>query len=258
MNDTFILGEKSFSSRLILGTGKFASAGAMLEALNGANAEMITVALRRVDLNNPDDNILSVIDRTKYIILPNTSGAQNADEAIRLARLARRSGISDWIKLEVTPDPHYLLPDGNETLKAAEILVKEGFKVMPYIQADPILAKKLEEAGTVSVMPLGSPIGSNMGIKTFEFIKIIIKQSRIPVVVDAGIGRPSDAAIAMEMGADAVLINTAIADSPEPGRIARAFRLAVEAGRLAYKAGMGEVSEKANPSSVLEWVSKIQ
>lgn len=246
-----------FSSRLIVGTGKFSSGELMSEALKSSQTDMVTIALRRVDLLNPNDNIISHIDMDKYIILPNTSGAQNSGEAVRLARLSRASGISDWIKLEVTPDPKFLLPDGQETLKAAEILVKEGFKVMPYINADPILAKKLEDIGTVSVMPLGSPIGSNRGLKTIELIKIIIEQSNIPVVVDAGIGKPSDAALAMEIGADAVLINTAIATADDPVVMAEAFSKAVEAGRMAYVSGIPKESKKANASSELDWISKL-
>ena len=257
MQDKFKLGGCDFTSRLIIGTGKFASSQIMKKTIIKSKSEMITVALRRVNLDNPNDNILSVIDSEKYIILPNTSGAQNANEAIRLARLAKASGISDWIKIEVTPDPKYLLPDGEETLKACEVLVKEGFKVMPYINADPILAKKLENIGVVSVMPLGSPIGSNRGIKTLELIKIIIEQSNIPVIVDAGIGKPSDAVIAMEIGADAVLINTAIATANDPVLIAEAFCKAVLAGRKAYLAGLPSESNHAIASSSLDWVSEL-
>lgn len=255
--DYLIIGSHKFYSRLILGTGKFSSNKVMSESIISSKTEMITVALRRVDLENPDDDILSAIDNNKYIILPNTSGAQNADEAVRLAMIARASGVSDWIKLEVTPDPRYLLPDGEETLKASSILVKEGFKVMPYINADPILAKKLEDAGTVSVMPLGAPIGTNRGIKTYELIKIIIEQSNIPVIVDAGLGKPSDAAIAMEMGADAVLVNTAIATANDPVLMAEAFKNGVIAGRMAYLSGMAPESNTANASSTLEWISKL-
>lgn len=256
-NDKLIIANTEFNSRLIVGTGKFPSGKILKEAIEASFAEMITVALRRVNLNNPDDQILSFIDTSKYIILPNTSGAQNADEAIRIARIAKASGISDWIKIEVTPDPRYLLPDGEETLKAVSVLAKEGFKVMPYINADPILAKKLEDAGAVSVMPLGSPIGSNRGIKTIDQIKIIIEQSNIPVIVDAGIGKPSDASLAMEIGADAVLINTAIAVADNPVMIARAFYYAVTAGRMAYLSGLAKESEKASASSTLDWISKL-
>jgi len=257
INDFLIIAGTKFQSRLIVGTGKFSSSSALKESIISSGSEMITVALRRVNIDNPDDNILSVIDAKKFIILPNTSGAQNAEEAVRLARLAKASGLSDWIKIEVTPDPKYLLPDGEETLKAAKILIKENFKVMPYINADPILAKKLEDAGAVSVMPLGSPIGSNKGLKTIDQIRIIIEQSNIPVIVDAGIGKPSDACLAMELGADAVLINTAIATSENPSLIAEAFKLAVISGRKAYLSGMPAESDKANASSSLDWISKL-
>ena len=257
MNDDLVMGGRKFSSRLILGTGKFSSKENMIKAIEASGSEMITVALRRVDFDNPEDNLLEFIDKKKYILLPNTSGAQNADEAIRIAMFAREAGISDWIKIEVTPDPVYLLPDGEETLKASKFLVKEGFKVMPYINADPVLAKKLEDAGTVSVMPLGSPIGSNRGLKTLELVKIIIKQSNIPVIVDAGIGRPSDATSAMELGASAVLINTAVATADDPGMIAEAFALSVKAGRMGYLSGLPVEHENASSSSPLDWVSKL-
>lgn len=255
--DCLKIGDTTFNSRLIVGTGKFPSPRILAQSLAAAKTDMVTVALRRVNINNPDDNILSVIDKKQYIILPNTSGAQNADEAVRIARLAKASGVSDWIKIEVTPDPRYLLPDGEETLKAARILIDEGFKVMPYINADPILAKKLEELGTVSVMPLGSPIGSNKGLKTIEQLKIIIEQSSVPVIVDAGIGKPSDAALAMELGADAVLVNTAIATAEDPVAISEAFNLAVIAGRKAYLAGLPQEKNEASASSTLDWVSKL-
>ena len=256
MNDIFNLGGSVFRSRLILGTGKFSSTETLQKAILASQAQMVTVALRRVNLQNPRDNLLLALERSKITLLPNTSGAQNAEEAIRLARLAKASGVSDWIKLEVTPDPKYLLPDGEETLKAARVLVKEGFKVMPYIQADPILAKKLEESGVVSVMPLGSPIGSNQGLKTLEMLKIIIAESQIPVIVDAGIGKPSEAAFAMELGASAVLINTAIATALDPVRMADAFRMSVEAGRQARLAGLSASQETASASSSLEWISQ--
>lgn len=240
-----------FHSRLLIGTGKFSSGKMMAQALEASESELVTVALRRVDLTKPHENILDFVDTQKYLILPNTSGAQTADEAVRLARLARASGISDWIKLEVTPDPRYLLPDPIETLRAAEILVKEKFIVLPYINADPILAKRLEEIGTATVMPLGSPIGSNQGIRTKESIQIIIEQAHIPVVVDAGLGSPSDAAEAMEMGADAVLVNTAIATAHDPIQMAKAFRFGVQAGRLAYEAGLALSHSTAEASSPL-------
>lgn len=249
--DELIIAGRSFTSRLLVGTGKFASNAAMVAAMEGARAEIVTVALRRVDIDNPDDSMLSHIDRRKYLLLPNTSGARDAEEAVRLARLARAAGCEPWVKLEVTPDPYYLLPDPVETLKAAEILVKDGFTVLPYINADPILAKRLQEVGTATVMPLGAPIGTNKGLKTRDAVAIIIEQATVPVVVDAGLGAPSHAAEAMEMGADAVLVNTALAVSPDPGAMGAAFRKGVEAGREAYLAGLGEQRDKAAASSPL-------
>ena len=221
----------------------------MKEAIEASGCEMVTVALRRIDLTDPGDDIMTMLDREKYLFLPNTSGARNAEEAIRLARLAKASGGGNWLKLEVTPDPRTLLPDPVETLKATETLVKEGFIVLPYINADPILALRLQDAGAAAVMPLGSPIGTNQGLLTRFQIEIIIEQARVPVVVDAGIGAPSHAAEAMEMGADAVLVNTAIAVAGDPVRIARAFALAVVAGREAFEAGLGTVSKEADASS---------
>lgn len=251
-HDPLIIAGRSFNSRLMIGTGKFPSAAALREAIAASGSEIVTVALRRVDLGKPDDGgIMSAIDPKKQLILPNTSGARTAEEAVRLAKLARAAGLEPWVKLELTPEPRYLLPDPIETLRAAEILVKEGFVVLPYIQADPILAKRLEEAGTATVMPLGAPIGSNRGIRTKEMIRIIIEQSNIPVVVDAGLGAPSHAAEAMEMGADAVLVNTALADAREHGPMARAFALATEAGRMAYLAGLGPERNTAEASSPL-------
>jgi thiazole synthase len=249
--DKLIIAERSFTSRLLVGTGKFSSNQAMLTAMENSGCQIVTVALRRVEIDNPRDSLLSYIDRQRYLLLPNTSGARNAEEAIRLARLARAAGCEPWIKLEVTPDPYYLLPDPVETLKAAEILVKEGFVVLPYMPADPVLAKRLEEAGTATVMPLGAPIGTNRGLRTRDHIAIIIEQARVPVVVDAGLGAPSHAAEAMEMGADAVLINTALADTPDPAAMARAFRKGVEAGREAYLAGLGGQRQRAEASSPL-------
>ncbi|MCP5501185.1 MAG: thiazole synthase [Leptospiraceae bacterium] len=228
------MGGREFHSRLFVGTGKFSSGQVMEKAIVASETEIVTVALRRVDLEKPEDDILSHINREKVLLLPNTSGARDAKEAVKLARLARSLGAGDWLKLEVTPDPVYLLPDPIESLKAAEELVKEGFKVMPYINADPVLCKKLEEAGCVCVMPLGSPIGSNQGLKTKANLEIIISQSKIPVVVDAGLGEPSHAAEAMEMGADAVLVNTAIAIARNPVKIAEAFKMATIAGRMSY------------------------
>ena len=223
----------------------------MKESIEASGTEIVTVALRRVDLENPEDSILSHIDTKRYLLLPNTSGARDADEAVRLARLARAAGCEPWIKLEVTPDPQYLLPDPIETLKATKILVKEGFIVLPYMNADPILAKRLEEAGAATVMPLGSPIGTNRGIKTRVSIEIIIEKSNVPVVVDAGLGAPSHAAEALEMGADAVLVNTAIAVAGDPVAMARAFKMGVLAGREAYLAGLGRERKQAEASSPL-------
>src|SRR6185295_4822199 len=234
---------QEFKSRLILGTGKFSSPEKMREALDASGAEMVTVALRRADLSGKGDpfaNILEFIDPKKYLLLPNTSGAHTAEEAVRLARLAVSAGLPNWVKLEIHPDPRYLLPDPVETLAAAEILVKEGFIVLPYINADPVLAKRLQDVGTATVMPLGSPIGSNRGIETRPQIEIIIEQATVPVVVDAGLGAPSQSAEALEMGADAVLVNTAIAIASDPVRMAQAFARAIEAGRDAYEIGLAE------------------
>lgn len=243
-----------FQSRLILGTGKFAAPELMRDACAASGTEMVTVALRRADLSGKKDpfaNILEYIDPQKHLLLPNTSGAMNAEEAVRLARLAKAAGLPNWVKLEIHPDPRYLLPDPVETLKAAEILVKEGFVVLPYINADPVLAKRLQDVGVATVMPLGSPIGSNRGIMTREQIQIIIEQAIVPVVVDAGLGAPSHAAEAMEMGADAVLVNTAIAVASDPCRMAIAFKQAVEAGRAAYEIGLAQEQWAASPTSPL-------
>ncbi len=243
-----------FSSRLFLGTGKFPSNEFMRDALAASGTQIVTVALRRADLTGKRDpyaNILEFIDPEKYLLLPNTSGAMNAEEAVRLARLAAAAGLPKWVKLEIHPDPTYLLPDPIETLKAAEILVKEGFTVLPYINADPVLAKRLQEVGTATVMPLGAPIGSNRGLATRDQIRIIIDQAIVPVVVDAGLGAPSHAAEAMEMGADAVLINTAIAIASDSVRMAIAFKKAVEAGREAYELGLPLPSTHANATSPL-------
>lgn len=251
-DDALVIAGRSFGSRLMVGTGKFPSAKALREALAASKAEIVTVALRRADFSMPEgDSILSVLDRTKHLILPNTSGARTAAEAVRLAKMARAAGLEPWVKLELTPEPKYLLPDPIETLAAAEMLVKEGFVVLPYIQADPLLAKRLEEIGTATVMPLGAPIGSNRGLKTREMVRIIIEQSNVPVVLDAGLGAPSHAAEAMEMGADAVLVNTALADASDHAAMAEAFAMATEAGRLAYLAGLGPVRESAEASSPL-------
>lgn len=249
--DQLLIAGKAFDSRLFIGTGKFASNAIMSKAIEASGTEMVTVALRRVDIDNANDNLLAAIDRKKYQLLPNTSGARDAAEAVRLARLARAASGINWVKLEVTPDPYYLLPDGEETLKAAAELVKDGFIVLPYINADPILAKKLQDVGTATVMPLAAPIGSNKGLKTRDAIEIIISQATVPVVVDAGLGAASHAAEAMEMGADAVLVNTAIAAAADPVAMARAFKLATEAGRLAYRAGLAAQSNQAHASSPL-------
>ncbi len=249
--DQLTIAGRTFSSRLMVGTGKFSSSTAMKAALEASGADIVTVALRRVDLNDPGDDMLSHIDRERYLLLPNTSGARDAEEAIRLARLARAAGCEPWVKLEVTPDPYYLLPDPIETLKAAEVLVRDGFTVLPYINADPVLAKHLQEAGTATVMPLGAPIGTNRGVRTRDQIAIIIEQATVPVVVDAGLGAPSHAAEAMELGADAVLVNTALAVARDPARMAAAFKKAVEAGREGYLAGLGEEKSRAEASSPL-------
>ena len=254
VNHPLVIAGREFNSRLILGTGKFPSPEAMRDALAASGAEMVTVALRRADLTGKHDpfaNILEFVDPARYLLLPNTSGAMNADEAVRLARLAAAAGLPKWVKLEIHPDPRYLLPDPVETLKAAEILVKEGFIVLPYINADPVLAKRLQDAGVATVMPLGSPIGSNRGLQTRDQLRIIIEQAIVPVVVDAGIGAPSHAAEAMEMGADAVLVNTAIAVASDPNRMAVAFKLAVQAGRAAYEIGLAAQMPTASATSPL-------
>jgi thiazole synthase len=245
---------KQFSSRLLIGTGKFASPQLMRDAIAASGTNIVTVALRRADLSGQGDpyaNILEFIDPKRYLVLPNTSGAMNAPEAVRLARLARAAGLPNWVKLEIHPDPRYLLPDPVETLAAAETLVKEGFVVLPYINADPVLAKRLQDVGVATVMPLGSPIGSNRGLETRAQIRIIIEQATVPVVVDAGIGAPSHAAEAMELGADAVLVNTAIAVADDPCRMARAFDAAVRAGRDAYEIGLGNPQQSASATSPL-------
>jgi thiazole synthase len=252
VGDPLVISGRPFGSRLIVGTGKFGSNEVMRRAIEASGAELVTVALRRVDLDatgGPD--ILEFIDTGRCLLLPNTSGATDADEAVRLARLARAAGLPDWIKLEVTPEPRYLLPDPVETLKAAERLVEEGFTVLPYINADPVMAKRLEDVGCATVMPLGSWIGSNRGMRTRDAVRIIIEQATVPVVVDAGLGAPSHASEAMEMGAAAVLVNTAIAVAGDPVEMAAAFRLGVEAGRRAYRAGLGREREDAEASSPL-------
>lgn len=240
--DILTIGPRQFKSRLFVGTGKFPSNRMMLDSIIASGTEMVTVAMKRIDMENEEeDDMLGHINRGKVQLLPNTSGVRNADEAVFAAKLARDCFGTDFIKLEIHPDPKYLLPDPIETLKATELLVKEGFTVLPYIQADPVLCKRLEDVGTAAVMPLGAPIGTNKGLKTKDLLEIIIAESRVPVVVDAGIGIPSHAAEAMEMGADAVLVNTAIAIAHRPVEMAEAFRLAVEGGRKAYLAGPGAV-----------------
>src|SRR5437867_819900 len=250
--DPLVIAGRTFASRLIVGTGKFGSFEVMRDAIEASGTQMVTVALRRVDLEatgGPD--ILEFVDADRVLLLPNTSGAVDADEAVRLARLARAAGMPEWVKLEITPEPRYLLPDPVETLRAAETLVNDGFTVLPYINADPVLAKRLEEAGCATVMPLGSWIGSNQGVRTRDAVRIIVEQATVPVVVDAGLGAPSHVAEALEMGADAVLVNTAIAVARDPVGMARAFRWGVEAGRAAYLAGRPPERDDAEASSPL-------
>lgn len=245
------IADKIFHSRLFTGTGKFNSNEIMRESIEVSGSELVTVALKRIDINNEHDDILNYLNIKGVSLLPNTSGVRNAKEAIFAAQLAREALGTNWLKLEIHPDPRYLLPDGEETLKAAKELVKDGFIVLPYVQADPVLCKKLEDVGTATVMPLGSPIGSNQGLQTKRLLEIIIEQSNIPVVIDAGLGAPSHAAEAMEMGADAVLVNTAIAIAGNPVEMARAFKLGVEAGRTAYESALAKIFTNANASSPL-------
>lgn len=249
--EKLIIGGKEFNSRLFIGTGKFSSNKLMAEAIKASGSEMVTVALKRIDTDNNEDDMLRHVSLPGVQLLPNTSGVRNAKEAILAAQLAREAFETDFIKLEIHPDPKYLLPDPIETLKATEELAKDGFIVLPYIQADPVLCKRLEEAGTSAVMPLAAPIGTNKGLVVKDMIEIIIAESRVPVVVDAGLGAPSHAAEAMEMGADAVLVNTAIAIAGNPVAMTRAFAKAVEAGREAYEAGQGIKSDFAVASSPL-------
>lgn len=248
--DILKIADKEFHSRLFTGTGKFSNPDLMQQALRASESQLTTVALKRVEVKNENDPILSYIDKS-IGLLPNTSGVRNAKEAVFAAELAREALETNWVKVEIHPDPRYLLPDAIETLKAVEELVKLGFVVMPYIHADPVLCKRLEEVGAQCVMPLGAPIGSNKGLKTLDFLEIIIEQSNVPVIVDAGIGSPSHAAHAMEIGADAVLVNTAIAVSENPVAMATAFRMAVEAGRMAYNAKLAPVRKQAEASSPL-------
>lgn len=246
-----IIGGKEFSSRLFVGTGKFSSNNVMEEAILASGAQMVTMAMKRIDMDNKEDNMLKHIVHPHIQLLPNTSGVRTAEEAIFAAQLSREAFGTNFLKLEIHPDPRYLLPDSVETLKATEQLVKMGFVVLPYCQADPVLCKRLEEAGAATVMPLGAPIGTNKGLQTRDFLRIIIEQSNIPVIVDAGIGAPSHAAEAMEMGAAAVLVNTAIAVAGDPVAMALAFKIAVEAGRMAYQAGLGESGLTAQATSPL-------
>lgn len=241
MSDLIIAG-RAFKSRLFLGTGKFRSNAEMQAAIAASGTEMVTVAMKRIELGDSDDDMLAHVVRPEIQLLPNTSGVRDAEEAVFAAQMSREAFGTPWLKLEIHPDPRYLLPDSTETLRATEMLAKEGFIVLPYCQADPTLCKRLEEAGAAAVMPLGAPIGSNLGLRTRDFLRIIIEQSSVPVIVDAGIGAPSHAAEAMEMGASACLVNTAIAVAGNPSAMAAAFRKAVEAGREAYEAGLGTVS----------------
>ena len=252
--EKLVIADREFNSRLMIGTGKYPSNEMMQASLEASGAEIVTVALRRADLSGKKDpfaNILDFVDSEKFLILANTSGAMDAEEAVRLARLAEVAGLPKWIKLEIHPDPNYLLPDPIETLKAADILVAEGFTVLPYINADPVLAKRLEEVGTATVMPLAAPIGTNKGLATKDQLEIIIAQANVPVVVDAGLGAPSHAAAAMELGADAVLVNTAIAVAEDPIKMGVAFEIAVQAGRAAYEIGLPKKGRKAEATSPL-------
>ncbi|OIR01295.1 thiazole synthase [mine drainage metagenome] len=251
MKDQLIIADKIFDSRLFTGTGKFGNHALMEEVLLASGTELVTMALKRIDIGNKNDDILQHLQHPKFNLLPNTSGARNAKEAIFAAEIGREALQTNWLKLEIHPDPKYLLPDPIETLKAAEELVRAGFIVLPYIHADPVLCKRLEEIGVAAVMPLGAPIGSNKGLKTIDFLEIIIEQSNVPVIIDAGIGAPSHAAAAMEIGADAVLVNTAIAAAGNPVNMAIAFKKAIEAGRIAYLSGLGTVTDRAEASSPL-------
>jgi thiazole synthase len=254
-NQPLVIAGRTFRSRLFLGTGKFASPALMREALAASGCELVTVALKRVDLSGAGDpfaNLLEFIDPARYLLIPNTAGALNAAEAVRIARLAAAAGLPRWVKLEIHPDPNWLLPDPIETLEAAAVLVKEGFTVLPYINADPVLALRLQDVGCAAVMPLGSPIGTNRGVETRGQVSIIVEQARVPVIVDAGIGAPSHAAEAMELGADAVLVNTAIAVAADPVRMARSFAAAVDAGRTAREVGLAPAGRRASATSPLD------
>ncbi|MGE4514149.1 MAG: thiazole synthase [Chryseobacterium sp.] len=250
-NQPLTIADRTFESRLFLGTGKFGNLSEMTDSIIASGSELVTMALKRIDAHSSEDDILNALKPAKAHLLPNTSGARNAKEAVLAAQLAREALETNWVKLEIHPDPKYLLPDPVETLYATEELARLGFVVMPYIHADPVLCKRLEDAGTAVVMPLGAPIGTNKGLKTLDFLEIIISQTNVPVVVDAGIGAPSDAAKAMEMGADAVLVNTAIAIARNPVNMASAFKEGVIAGRRAFEAGLGAISHHAEASSPL-------
>jgi thiazole synthase len=246
--DAFVVAGREFRSRLLTGTGKYDTFETMRDALTASGSEIVTVAVRRLDLDAPEGAVTDFLPED-VLLLPNTSGCETADEAVRTARLARAGGLPDWIKLEVIPDPRYLLPDPVETLRAAAELVEDGFTVLPYVLPDPVLQKKLEDVGCATVMPLAAPIGSGRGLKLRDAIRIMVEQAEVPLVVDAGLGAPSHAAEAMELGADAVLVNTAIARADDPVAMARAFRLAVEAGREAFRAGLMDEREAAEASS---------
>jgi len=250
MEDILEIGGRRIKNRLFIGTGKFPDKSVIKDVLVSAKVDVVTVALRRVDPGSGDDNILDNVPEG-CILMPNTSGARNAEEAVRIARLARAMGCGDWIKLEIINDNKYLLPDNTESLRAIDILVKEGFTVLPYMNPDLTEARRMVDAGAAAVMPLGSPIGSNRGLKTGEIVKIMIDEIKVPVVVDAGLGKPSQAAECMEMGCDAVLVNTAIAIADDPEQMAKAFNMAVEAGRIAYRFSSGKISGKASASSPL-------
>ncbi len=250
-NDNLVLGETEFISRLFVGTGKFESGGLLEKAVFSSGSQMVTVAMKRAYPSSKEDSILDFLDPVRIKILPNTSGVRDSKEAVFVAKMAREALHTNWLKLEIHPDPKYLMPDPIETLEATEELANDGFIVLPYCHADPVLCKRLEEAGAAAVMPLGSPIGSNQGLQSREFLRIIIEQASVPVVVDAGIGAPSQAAEAMEMGADAVLVNTAIAVSSDPVSMGDAFGKAVKAGRTAHLAGMGKARKEASATSPL-------
>ncbi len=252
MQDKLVIADHSFDSRLFTGTGKFNSAKTMLDSIKASGSQLVTMAVKRIDLQTGSDDILQPLVDANVKLLPNTSGARDAKEAVFVAQLAREMMQTNWVKLEIHPDPKYLMPDPVETLLAAKMLCEQGFVVLPYVHADPVLCRRLEEVGCAAVMPLAGPIGSNSGIQTTAFLEMIIEQANVPVVIDAGIGRPSQAALAMEMGADAVLVNTAIASSALPVEMARCFATATDCGRQAYLAGLGQVTKQAQHTSPLD------